>query len=125
MGGSHFAHHTDIDQDFLSVCGVPTSQGTPKLARCPLQATQELIEPAPGKGGRHREAQKEAAWSPAHRRHVAQSPSQAFPTHGIRRVLVSKEMSPFQEPIASEDQLAACPSPKQHTVAPDANANFA
>src|SRR5215467_30506 len=105
--------------------GVPAGQKARKPSRRPKQATQQLIQPAPGVRGRNRQAQQEAAGNPSDRRHIAQRSSQALPSHGIGWMLASKEMRAFQEPVASQDQLMARPRAKQRSIVADTKAQFA
>src|SRR5690349_14901822 len=75
--------------------------------------------------GRNCQAQKEAARDTTHCSYVAQGPSQAFPSHGVGRMLVSKEMCAFQKPVASQDKLMPSSRPQQRGVVTDAKAHFA
>jgi hypothetical protein len=50
-----------------------------------------------------RKAQQEATWHSPHRRNVAHGTRQAFPSHGIRGVLVPEKVGAFQKPIAGEN----------------------
>jgi hypothetical protein len=90
--GPRFPHDGDVDKDvFVSGC-IAAGEHAPESLGRPPQSAEKLVEPDAGVSSRQGQTQKKTTRHAAHRGNVAHRSGQAFPTHGISRMLVAKEV---------------------------------
>ena len=117
-------NHRHINQNLAPLRRIPASQHTPKTQSRPPQSSQKLTQPrAASQILRQRQTQQKAPRHPAHRRHIAHRPRQAFPAHGVRRMLVPQKVRPLQKPIARQNHLTPTPRPHQRRIVPHSDRN--
>src|SRR5947208_14556468 len=103
VAGSHFADYGYVYEDIVSTSCVSAAKEAAKLTGSAPQPSEEEIQPAFGERFWESQTEQEAARHPSHGGNVAERSGKTLPSHGIRRVLVSQEVRPFEKPVASQD----------------------
>jgi type IV secretory pathway TrbL component len=112
----YFTQNRHIDKDISPAGRVAARQRALKSSSRSSYSAKKLIEPETSVGGGQGQTQQEATGHAPHCRNVAHGSGKAFPPHGIGRMLVSKKVRAFQEPVASQNRFEASPRGPQCRV---------
>jgi hypothetical protein len=119
----HLARHGYIDKDVLPSGCIAACQNATKSVCSSPQSAEESIEPDAGARSGQGQTQQKATRHPTHRGHVAYGAGEAFPSHRIGRMLVSKKMQAFQEPVTGKDLVVSALAFEECRIVADSQIN--